>query len=793
MKILDRPVCVPLEAITDEAVGGKAAGLARLASIGLDVPRAFVVIGARPGVLPEGLAEAYASLGGGRVAVRSSAIGEDSADASFAGQFETVLGVEGIVELEAAIERCLASVESVRASAYREDRGEGRATPMVVVVQRMVEARAAGVLFTVDPVGGRRDRWVVDAVRGLGDVLVSGEATPDHYVLDARANVVERSLIGERAILDGTDLHALSEGARRATEHTKSPVDMEWAIDRGGAVQWLQARPVTRLPADPAELDTRFEPSHLYTKCNIGEMMPGAVTPLTMSTTGRGVDVGMQRMYRQIGAHERVTEENHFVAHRFGHLFVDLTAMAGIARYVAGASADAVAFSICGRHVDGLGIRPPLSTPRRIVNGARYAAAILSGGRYRAELHALAARVAFAPTRDPRVLWESIDAKLSLLFEAYRLHLLSSAGAGAAASALLQTIARTDRPTDEDHARLAGLLAGADDVESADIAAGADRIVAALRVCPGVVDDFVDAPPEAALAYLRSDASGAAGVAFARYLERHGHRSVRELEMRQLEWAADPVPLIRSLQASSRAALGSNARRSNAVVRIDQHVDATTRKLIGFAHASVRGREESKAALVLATVRFKGAYRRLGAILAERGSLDDADLVFFLTQQELGIVASGDGAALVASARARREGLSYQTGLVFDDVVRGAPEPRPVVTELGSDSLSGQPVSRGVVVGTARVVRTLEEASAIRPGEILIAPITDVGWTPYFAAIRGLATDIGSAVSHGSVVAREYGLPAVVNLRDATRRFRTGDRVVLDGNRGVLRLAGIDD
>ena len=124
----------------------------------------------------------------------------------------------------------------------------------------------------------------------------------------------------------------------------------------------------------------------------------------------------------------------------------------------------------------------------------------------------------------------------------------------------------------------------------------------------------------------------------------------------------------------------------------------------------------------------------------------------------------------------------------FDDVYVGKPE--PLVWEPSQDTkdgeLAGRPVSRGIVEGTARVALTIQEAAELQPGEILIAPITDIGWTPYFSLIAGLATDVGSAVSHGAVIAREYGLPAIVNLRQATRMFKTGDQVRLDADKGIL-------
>ena len=180
--------------------------------------------------------------------------------------------------------------------------------------------------------------------------------------------------------------------------------------------------------------------------------------------------------------------------------------------------------------------------------------------------------------------------------------------------------------------------------------------------------------------------------------------------------------------------------------------------------------------------------------MVAEGLLPDADAVFFLTHDELGRLARDSDSGLVAAALARREAFAAQESYEFPDVFQGEPTRLDLDLEAGDSDgvVRGSPVSRGRVTGVARIVRTIEEASALQRGEILIAPITDVGWTPYFSLIAGLVTDIGSAVSHGAVVAREYGLPAVVNTRIATRVFSTGDRIVLDGESGIVRLAEDD-
>ncbi|MCZ6806415.1 MAG: PEP-utilizing enzyme, partial [Deltaproteobacteria bacterium] len=355
---------------------------------------------------------------------------------------------------------------------------------------------------------------------------------------------------------------------------------------------------------------------------------------------------------------------------------------------------------------------------------------------------------------------------------------------------LLGIVAKGEAPTTAHHAEVAQMLAGATNVESADIVAGAERILDRLVHNPRAEDHFASADPKSALAWLQSPDSGDAGTEFTRYLERHGHRAVRELELRQKEWALDPMPVTTSLQSGLRARL-SQTTPARAVTGTADDSDAAhpiLARLMPLAHGAVRCREHTKSGLVAVTTHFKHAYRALGSRMAREGLLPDEDAVFFLTHEELGDLMNGQH-ALTKVAVARRKVTDYQMTLHFPQVFSGRPEPVKLEHITSEDgALIGKPVSRGVVTGRARVVKTLEEAAALEAGEILITPITDVGWTPYFSLIAGLATDVGSAVSHGAVVAREYGLPAVVNLRVATSRFRTGDEVVLDGDRGTLAL-----
>jgi phosphohistidine swiveling domain-containing protein len=793
-----------LDEIAGQPVGGKASGLARLRAMGLRVPETLVLVGAEPGPLSPEIEARIEQLGDRPLAVRSSAIGEDGHDASFAGQYETVLDVRGRDELRAAIERCLVSASNERASAYREAReasglhAADAAPVMSIVVQQMVDARVSGVCFTVDPVTQRRNRLVIDSVAGLGEALVSGHASPDHdELLREQMRWEPRVVTGEGPVLSEGERARVAAEAAEAEKQAGEPLDLEWAIDASGELFWLQARPITTLRMDPQSLDTGLLDSRdVFTRCNVGEMMPGAVSPLTFSTCARGIDVGWQMNMIDLGVRARRDPENVYIGMSHGHLFINLSEGARFAAAVTGSSPDEQSLAICGRLVPEV-VAPEVPPLRvRLPRIVRQVWSVLRAQPNLRKMERLEAGGAMATAATAFESWQNIDAKMEGLFESYARHLTVSSGAGALAPILLRVLAGDGEPSDQHHAIVANLFAGADGVESADIAEGAERVLDALLQCDPLPEGFAELEVDAAFAWLGSAAAGEPGRLLAAYLRRHGHRSLRELDIRQPEWEYDPTPLVRSLQTQVRGRLRQLENGSGSTISPDARLAASRtraeptrfRWLARVAHAAVRNRETGKSLLVKMTRHFKRAYRGLGVQLVSEGRLPDADAVYFLLHEELGELASTDAPDRLAQiALERREALAYQQTLVFPEVAVGRPEPeRPATESNDDDRIIGKPVSGGVVVGRVRVVRHLEEAESLEPGEILVSPITDVGWTPYFAIIAGLVTDVGSAVSHGAVVAREYGLPAVLNTRDGTRRLKTGDRVRLDGDRGVV-------
>ncbi len=785
---------IELDRLPNVDVGGKADGLARLIAMGLRVPPAFVIRNAVAGTVPAGLGARRDALGPGPVAVRSSASGEDGAEASFAGQYETVLDVDGAAQLRDAIDRCVASARSGRASSYRQthdapDADDEPAT-MHVVVQLMVDAACAGVVFTADPVSARRDLLVIDVVAGLGEALVSGETTPDHFAVDDRGEIVRRHLVGENALLTDPQILTIAEQARAAADHEGRPLDLEWAIDQHGELFWLQARPITTLPSDLAELDTVLpRPDDVLTISNIGEMMPGAVCPLTASFTGGGIDHGLQHMQVAVGARDWIDERWQITAVASGHLFLNLTGNIVMAAGTLGSSAQQTAMTLCGRIVDELDDLPPLPMWRRIVNSGRLLRYCVTAPAVVAEFGA--DLDAFTIDRHANAAASSaeIASKLWFFDHAMAVHIQSSALSGLLCALVENIVAeRRADSTIAEQAEAVRLLAGATDVESAMILDELDLLVDAIAEAPDADQRFVGAEVDAARAWL--DATPALAAGFADFLARHGHRGYRELCVRDPSWGDDPAHLIRSMQASVRARLVTGVREQQTSAPIDiAALSSGLRRILPNAHRAIRRREHTKSQLVDLAHRFQLAFRDLGAQMAGAGLIPDPDLVCFFTIDEIGEFIANPSPGAVDHALDRRRALDHQQLLRFPEISVGVPRPRePEPVALTDGVLHGRPASRGVVEGLVRVAVTLDEAAALLPGEILVTPITDIGWTPYFGMIGGLVTDLGSSVSHGAVVAREYGLPCVVNARTATRVLHDGDRVRLDGDTGTVTV-----
>lgn len=787
------PRCLDLSQLAGEPVGGKAQGLAELVSMGLSVPAAFVIIDADIDRLPDDLTDHYANIGAGMVAVRSSALGEDGEDASFAGQYETILNVSGETELREAVFDCIRSLHSKRADSYNQSQGHVEEVRMCVVVQRMVDASAAGVLFSADPVSGRHDRLIIDAVEGLGEALVSGESTPDHYELDTENTLTLYEAAGDSPILSDAQVTALAEGARHAVSQHGAPLDMEWAIDSNGKLEWLQARPITTIGCDLNDGFTPIPADHVITRCNVGEMMPGPVCPLTFFTQGRAIEHGMQHMHVCYAGRPAITDEWTQINLFYGHMFINMSGGLESSRTVSITNADIMAQTLCGRVIPELkdpANKKPL--PLRWWGSFKFLRYCLRASKVLGEFLVRFESFVVDLKSSSSEMAGELEAKFHWLLEADEVHLRSSAYSGLMEGVIQGIVSGNDKnPCAEQAAALqaeaARLLAGAEDVESAVMVQQLDAVVDIIAQDQAAAEGFRDADTPTALAWLQSEAAGAAGNAFSAFLAHHGHRGYRELCVREKAWREEPQQVVATMQTAIASRLSGHYQpRKNQKLDISQ-LSGALRLFLPAAHKAIRQREATKSMLVEATYRLKVGYRHLGNLLLQEGHLPDEDLVYFFSREELTEFCRQPNAAAIQRAQQRQRAIEFQQKLEFEDVYVGFAEPsQRHQISAHANELVGRPVSRGVVEGIARVALTLEDARQLEPGEILISHITDIGWTPYFSLIAGLATDVGSAVSHGAVIAREYGLPAIVNLRCATSTVRSGERIRLDADRGIL-------
>ena len=783
---------IPLGGLSPEEAalaGGKARGLDFMKKKGYRIADGFVVMGLRELGEEEGkaLLRAFCQLGAERVSVRSSATSEDGSELSSAGQYETCLNVteDGFCE---AVRHCLASLYGERAAAYAEAMKTEGGGEMNLVVEAMVDARAAGVMFTRDPAD--RDAVLIESVDGLGENLVSGHVAAYRYSV-ARDEFSFPEVDGN---LDAALLERIYREGLAIGELFGQEADLEWAVDKDGMLFWLQLRPITALGgADVFEFDPKEAlRGHLFTSRNVGEMLPGAVTPLSISTSVLAIDYGIRDMMRYVGCMKHADDMPEFsIILPFGyHLFFDMTKLHGMKNHVKMATADAMNLSIMGEYYKPC--PEPEGTPRNIVtrllNCAKFGKYLFSSKRACREAEEIASSLSFKEKDTAAELYREIDAKLPVMNEVLCRHYICSSFSGSMNSTLMLTLAKDFESKEDYQAFVASILSDIDGIESADILRALRELAAAVLA---VKPDAASLSEEELVSLLHNGEYAEVSALYRAFLEKHGHRSIKEAELRSRGWRDDEVALARNLHAVLVGGLSELPHTPYDPATLYARFGLVKRKSLGWigknARRAVCEREYTKSRIIRVIDGFKVQYRKLAAMLVADGLLADADLIYFLTHKEIGRLLLGES-SLAERAAERRTAFSEAEELSYSDVSIGKPKPIDPSSADGEAVLHGAPVSRGRVVGRARIVRSVEDAEALTNGEVMVAAFTDIGWSPYYSIISALVTEVGSALSHGAVVAREYGLPTVVNAKGATVRIKTGDPVLVDATHGTVTL-----
>lgn len=819
----------PLEHVlrTDlESAGGKGANLGELIRAGLPVPPGFVVTTAAydrfltlnglgetiaqslAGPQPNGasireaferaaipadvercLLTAYRQLGHGPVAVRSSATAEDLPEAAFAGQQDTYLNITGAEALLDAVRRCWASLWTDRAIAYRErQKIDQRALKLAVVVQRMVMADAAGVMFTANPVTGARDEVVIDASPGLGEAVVSGLVTPDHFVLRKRRwgwSSVER-LAGRREVIikaragGGTehvegaapaalDTPALPERAQRnlarlgmrIQRHFGAPQDVEWAWAHG-KLYILQARPITALP-DPPPHPNKVQ--RLIAGA-FGEMFVVRPYPLDMTSWIPTLGSALEPIFALLGLEWSLSQSLE--------------------------GEDGVAVRFSGR-LPRPTWRILLAPARLIPRIRRYDPLHWQTDPLLAEAQA---RARDLESRDLRELsWEdlleTVHAAREVTFLAGELrcrYFPRAVFSMARLRLLLGLLGRSGR--------LGVLLSGVEN-KTLEVNRALEELADRVRSVPELASAFAAYSPESLWPALEGQPAGRAFLVELRaFIDHYGHREAIISTVLQPTWKDAPEVVLGIIKSFAAHPPKPKPGKADWQAARDELLQRPLLRYAPFrpafleilaqARTFLQIREDTHFYATLPMPLFRRAFLEAGRHLVSAGILDTPADVFHLKLDELERIGGDqpppDLAAELRAVMLRRKEARAR--------LEGAPLVDPRLfhqsAEQGDALLRGMPGSPGVAEGPARIVLDSSEFDRLVPGDVLVAPYTNPSWTPLFQRAVAVVVDSGSLGSHAAIVAREYGIPAVMSTVTGTQTLHDGERIRVDGSRGAV-------
>lgn len=825
-----QPLSAPA-AVDVQRAGGKGASLARLIQAGFPVPSGYVLSPAVLGAYlaahglsvdsaPDAIQQALRSsappaafivaleqvLAGLEPAphgwaVRSSALTEDSATASFAGIYESVLAVPP-EELCSAIRQCWLSWWSQHAIAYRQQISATLTTPaLAVVLQPMVAAQSAGVAFTAEPIHQDRTRMVIHAAAGLGVAVVSGVVEPEQYALakGPPITLLETRLphSGQPPLLSAALLDMLGTLLKRLEHWGGSPQDVEWAWD--GSTMWiLQSRPITTWREGNTPEDT-----DVWGNANLKDVMPGLVSPFTWSLMQPQLEAALREQWRQAGY--TVPETRPLMRRFWGRPYFNLTVFQEVASTLYGTTPIEQAMQLGGAVIPRALPQQPPSLWQRVrwfSNMLRFARLAERARKAAPEQFMYVDQVWRQTLQsvfqlDRTALFVAMERHATLGETFLILHLQLSWGMIGNFAALQDLVKRS---IPQAYAGLfADLVTGLGDVQSAEHSYGLWTLSRLARQSPQV------------LTFLKQKEwanwqQGLAGTdflpAWETFLKTYGHRSLYEVEIANPRWREQPDYLFDVLaayvQLSQEQApfdpVAQTRRRQDAEQLAARHLRPLKR--LWFRHilqrtqTFSRWRENSKSHLVMIidmTRQFTLAAARL---LIADGLLNEAAEVFFLEKDEVKTALEGsaerqDIQRLVTQRRLARQRQAAQHAP--DLFVGDRPVYDSTPTPAGT-ALTGLPSNPGLVTGIARVLRTPHEGARLQPGDILVVPSTDPGWTPLFLLASGLVMETGGYLSHGAIVAREYGIPAVINVSLATQRIRDGSTITIDGGQGLVWL-----
>jgi phosphohistidine swiveling domain-containing protein len=876
-------------------VGNKAFSLAKLSHLGFNVPAGFCVTGIAyrehlktNGIMPQlnaasaGLKDAataeknqilsnirkfiiqaplsetlseqigihYLKLAADHIAVRSSATAEDLPGYSFAGQYDTYLGIADLEGCLDAVKKCWASLWSLRAYEYRQKNGfDHFKMNMAVIVQSFIAADASSVVFTADPVTGRIDRMIVESCFGLGDALVSGKITPDRFVIDKDIKIVtkaisekkfesvldehgairHKSIKGKRALapsIDETVVQKIAKRAKAVEAEFGCPQDIEWAI-HGTDIYLLQSRPITTLGRTQSPRD-RWVWSNFLAQ----EVLPDVVTPITRSI----IDILGEAMFDPaldiICIDRAGTPIYDYFA---GRLYFHASFWIAVIRTLPASkkydfTKDIGSNSALAKMLEMFKSMTEDDLPKLKFSRTRFIfkIPILIAGILSCTPPKGQSILAEVKARNQK--WEHLDVGgmpagqiagcCAEIVNAFR-ELLEGWKGGRIGNAPYLFGTMIAYPGLQwvcakwlsDVTYVGRLLAGVGNMDDAQAAIDLWQLAIKANEIPELKQHILTGGSWQKIAAAISDLPQTKPFLeiWNDFMARHGHHCRAEIELGNPRWFESPdyiLGIIRSYiccinktnPLENREEINRQRRSLEQYCR--RQFSNPIKRLI-FDHLLVRSqncalfRENIKSEAVKLLAAMRKLLIELGHRLHASGVLAEPDDIFFLRVEEIEPVTHGRAEFDIKNVIAeRRAEYNKWTSVTPPDLIVGRFDPSEYVPEevaADVDVLRGLAVSPGVATGKAKVILRTDGDSPLEAGEILVAPFTDPGWTPYFLPAAAIVMNQGSLLSHGAIVARELGIPAVTNVGHATKIIKTGQTIQVDGNNGIVKIIQLAD
>jgi pyruvate,water dikinase len=901
--ISELPLVIDINDIDDAMkpiTGGKAANLTVLLGIGLDVPKGFVVTteayskfivtngldklakshfgnldsndakalkdaseivrnhiktASLPKEVMDSITNAYNQQSLGRVAIRSSATAEDLPDASFAGQYDTFLNIEGIENVLEYVKNCFSSMWTPRAVAYREENEIPHDQVQVaVVVQSMVDARCAGVMFTKNPISRNQKEMMIESNFGLGESVVSGQTVPDRFVVaqdsDSTTGFVmvskeigtKDTIIIKNTAGDGVKLSGVSQDKRHRSsleddeifklaklgkliESTfKYPQDIEWALDREGNIQFLQSRPIT------VNLDKSDEEDEVFwTRGYADDYWNDPVSPLFYDLLGDQITYIVNIECNAIMGYKDTPDE--LLKLHKGHVYFNL---------------DVIRTKVVNemppfiRSEDVLNYFPegggpfgkdtmrelPFALTKRVM--AEIRVMVLDGDgsmtktndaykkwtkevfnpfceRYDTDLiHAtqnesIAALIDLADELDKVMMKHFRMVRYGLPVHTLGMNLITNyllrRWVGEKATGVIYPILLSgiEHKTTETNNRIFELAEFASNTKAVEKIFNANSSGEVYRT-------LLESESPAVKSFMEK---------FNEFIVDFGDRGFTR-EVYFPRWRDNPTYVIDALKPLvvegmrdlSIAEKSLERKRKKAELLVERHIRSQRygpikwmlfSTILGMARTYIGFRENQRFNLDKWITRNRRVYLEIGKRLAELNFIEEADDIFFLRRREIKSIIKGGINSQVQKedfqklVKDRKEDFMKFENILPPKFMIGSREFDDPIPD-SEEGFVGLPASQGMVTGEVRVLERIEDIPKVKAGEIVVVSRTDPGWTPVFSKIGGLITESGGVLSHGAVVSREFGIPAVTNVRNACSLFENGQRVTVDGNNGIVVL-----